>query len=194
MKLIKDQERVVEEAKKGDENAFRELYRAFEKPVYRFIFRMVTNSDEAADITQDVFFKVYQKIDTCKKPEFFSSWLFSIARNSTISLMRKNKKEKHISIENSMDDESLLQLPCEVNDILEEHLIGKEFNHVFNELLSELPEIYRTAFVLGVIEKHSYQDVAEIMDCSIGNVKSRVFRARSMLNEKLTQKYENVLE
>ena len=79
-------------AAKGDETAFQDLFEAYQKPIFNFIYRMLGCLHDAADSTQEVFFKMYQRLTTLKEPEHFSTWLFSIAKNEAISAVRRNKK------------------------------------------------------------------------------------------------------
>ncbi len=150
---------------------------------------MLGNDEEAADVTQEVFFKVYKKIQTLRDPGYFSTWLFSIAKNEAISLARQKKHKNHTSIDQSDDDD--VQRQIQDYSILDpdKKLLNEEFERIFQNILSELPDIYRIAFILGVLEGYSYEEVAKIMNCSVGNVKSRVFRARSRIAQKLNKIY-----
>lgn len=150
---------------------------------------MLGSQDEAADATQEVFFKVYKRLSTLRNPDFFSTWLFSIAKNEAITSTRRRKSKNHSSL--SEIDERMLQPLKEPDHSFEpdEQVLNKEFETIFQKALLEIPEIYRVAFVLGVLENQPYEEVAKTLGCSVGNIKSRVFRARAHLAKKLKKEY-----
>ena len=189
MKLIENEEKIVSLATNGDEKAFEQLFEAYQHPIYNFIYRTLGNETDAADATQEVFFKVYKKISTLRNLEFFSTWLFSIAKNEAITLARRKKNKTHQSIEDSENNQLDRQLTDDNNLLPDDRLFHNEFEHIFQKILLELPDIYRMAFILGVLEEKSYEEVAKIMDCTVGNVKSRVFRARAQIANKLDKIY-----
>ena len=189
MKIIDNEELIVAQAIEGDEKAFTSLYAAYKNPVYNFIYRMSGNEHDAADIVQEVFFKVYKKIKTLKNPRFFSTWLFSIAKNEAVSQARRKKNKTYYSLEDDENNGVMRQLenPEALHpDKMAQHgELEKHFQHI----LSQIPENYRTAFILGVLEEKPYEQVAQIMGCTVGNVKSRVFRARAHITQKLAKLY-----
>ncbi len=179
MQLLKNEENIVREAIDGDEYAFRQLFQAYQDPIYRFIYRLLGDKEESADAMQTVFFKAYKKLSLLKDPRFFSSWLFSIAKNESISLVRKLKRKREESL-----NATALQIATTSN-LPHDKVIGIELETLFQKALAELPVKYRAAFILGVLEKRPYEDVAEILGCTTGTIKSLVFRARSILGKKL---------
>lgn len=189
MKLAKNEGQIIKKAIEGDEQSFRILFEAYQQPIYNFIFRMLGSQEEAADATQEVFFKVYKRLSTLRNPDFFSTWLFSIAKNEAITTTRRRKSKNHSSL--SDVDERMLQPLIEPDHSFEpdEQVLNKEFETIFQKALLEIPEIYRVAFVLGVLENQPYEQVAKVLGCSVGNIKSRVFRARAHLAKKLKKEY-----
>lgn len=189
MKLAKNEGHIIKQAIEGDEQSFRTLFEAYQQPIYNFIFRMLGSQDEAADATQEVFFKVYKRLSTLRNPEYFSTWLFSIAKNEAITSTRRRKSKNHSSLDDI--DERMLQPLVEPDHSFEpdEQVLNKEFETIFQKALLEIPEIYRVAFVLGVLENQPYEEVAKMLGCSVGNIKSRVFRARAHLAKKLKKEY-----
>ncbi|NIA31256.1 MAG: sigma-70 family RNA polymerase sigma factor [Actinobacteria bacterium] len=189
MKLAKNEGQIIKKAIEGDEQSFKILFEAYQRPVYNFIFRMLGSQEEAADTTQEVFFKVYKRLSTLRNPDFFSTWLFSIAKNEAITSTRRRKSKNHSSL--SDIDERMLQPLREPDHSFEpdKQVLNKEFETIFQKALLEIPEIYRVAFVLGVLENQPYEQVAKVLGCSVGNIKSRVFRARAHLAKKLKKEY-----
>lgn len=189
MKLAENEEKLIEQAVNGDEKAFQALFRAYQGAIYNFIYRMLGNEDEAADATQEVFFKVYKRLSSLRNPSFFSTWLFSIAKNEAITQTRRRKTKDHASL--SEVDERMLPRPAKPDQMInpEVQVQNKEFETIFQKALDQIPEIYRVAFVLGVVEGMPYEKVAEIVGCTVGNVKSRVFRARAHLANILKKEY-----
>ena len=189
MKLAKNEGQIIKKAIEGDERSFKILFEAYQQPIYNFIFRMLGSKEEAADATQEVFFKLYKRLSTLRNPDFFSTWLFSIAKNEAITSTRRRKSKNHSSL--SDVDERMLQPLMEPDHSFEpdEQVLNKEFETIFQKALLEIPEIYRVAFILGVLENQPYEKVAKVLGCSVGNIKSRVFRARAHLAKKLKKEY-----
>ncbi|NOY59701.1 MAG: sigma-70 family RNA polymerase sigma factor [Calditrichaeota bacterium] len=189
MKLAKNEGQIIKKAIEGDEQSFKILFEAYQRPIYNFIFRMLGSQEEAADTTQEVFFKVYKRLSSLRNPDFFSTWLFSIAKNEAITSTRRRKSKNHSSL--SDIDERMLRPLREPDHSYEpdEQVLNKEFEAIFQKALLEIPEIYRVAFVLGVLENQPYEQVAKVLGCSVGNIKSRVFRARAHLAKKLKKEY-----
>ena len=167
----------------GDVGAFSRLVGLYEGPVYCFVYRLLRNtpvSSEAEDVVQDIFIKVYHKIHTydlnrgCK----FSTWLFTIARNHCVSLLRKKSVETG---QVNFGDESVGAVAEHRLPNPRDAACGKELSEKVAESVSALPERMRTAFVLRHYEDMSYDEIAAIMDCSNGTVKSQVAQARRKL-------------
>lgn len=189
MKLVENEEKLIEQAVNGDEMAFQTLFRAYQNVIYNFIYRMLGNEDESSDATQEVFFKVYKRLSSLRNPNFFSTWLFSIAKNEAITMTRRRKTKNHSSL--SDVDERALPRPANPDQMVnpEVQVQNKEFEMIFQTALNDIPDIYRVAFVLGVVEGIPYEKVADIVGCTVGNVKSRVFRARAHLAKILKKEY-----
>ena len=185
MELVNNQHVLIEQAKRGNETAFRSLFDAYQYPVYHFIYRMLGDVEEAKDISQDVFFKVHKKLGSLRDPRFFSTWLFSIAKNEAITASRRKRKRQSSSIDEFTDGQEAGTFADLLIENPELTYIENEFEEIIQKILNEIPEIYRSAFILGVLQKYPYEEVAKILGCSIGNIKSRVFRARIQILQKL---------
>lgn len=188
MILTENQEQLIASAAGGDDEAFQKLFEAYQTPIYNFIFRMLGCVEDAADATQEVFVKMYRRLTSLRNPKFFSTWLFSIAKNEAITMARRKKRKNQSSLDDDQNG-SLSETLVTDEAAPDRQLMQNEFETEFQRILLELPEIYRMAFVLGVIEGHCYEEVAQIMNCTVGNVKSRVFRARQQISARLEKVY-----
>ncbi|MFQ5632905.1 MAG: RNA polymerase sigma factor [bacterium] len=184
---VGNEQSFIERASQGDTEAFHKLFEHYKLPVFHFITRMVGRPEDAEDITQEVFVRIYQRLPSLREPKAFSSWLFTTARNESINYLRKKNRRQASSLE-AMQENTVLAQP--INQNSEKHnpeqiATEGEMASVVQNALSAIPEINRSAFVLGVLEGYSYKEVAEMLECSVNNVKLRVFRARALLSQKL---------
>ncbi len=192
MKLVSNEPELVEQAKQGNLKAFQKLFECYQTPVYNFILRMLGRPHDSEDVLQEVFVKMYRKLGTLKEPKFFSSWLFRIAKNETINFVNRYQSKDTDSIDEFEPGvaERLLTDESEAGSNPVEKAEQVELEAMLQSALSELPEEIRASFLLGVIEGYSYKEVSDILGCSIGNVKSRVFRARAFLSQKLRPQFQ----
>lgn len=190
MELVENQAQLIEKARNGNEQAFQNLFEAYQRPVYNFIYRMVGNEEDAKDVTQEVFFKVYKKLASLREAQFFSTWLFSIAKNEAVTASRRKSRRLATSIHEFDDGQEAVVFGELVIENPENDIVNNEFEEIVQGILLEIPEIYRTAFILGAIQKYPYEEVAEMLGCSVGNIKSRVFRARAHIAKRL-KKYKS---
>ncbi|HEU4749249.1 MAG TPA: sigma-70 family RNA polymerase sigma factor [Gemmatimonadaceae bacterium] len=186
---VSDQQ-VVVFAQEGREDAYRELIRRYERPVYSLIYRMVRDNETAEDLAQETFIKVLNHIDRYR-PEFkFSSWLFKIANNITIDHLRRRQLDT-ISIEGSPDavtGESMRATAVTVKSGGEsplEAMESKELGAAIEAAIAKLRPEYRACIILRHVEDYSYDEIAEIVKLPLGTVKTYIHRARLELREHL---------
>jgi RNA polymerase sigma-70 factor (ECF subfamily) len=185
LRVLTDQE-VVRHARAGRENAYRELIRRYERPVFSLIYRMVRDRELSEDLSQETFVKVLKSIASYR-PEFkFSSWVFKIANNTAIDHLRRRELDT-LSIEGSphaMTPEAVeataLQLGSSRASPLEA-LEAKELGGTIEEAIQNLRPEYRSCILLRHVEGRSYEEIAEIMDLPLGTVKTYIHRARNEL-------------
>jgi RNA polymerase sigma-70 factor (ECF subfamily) len=186
---VSDQQ-VVVFAQEGREDAYRELIRRYERPVYSLIYRMVRDNETAEDLAQETFIKVLNNIDRYR-PEFkFSSWLFKIANNITIDHLRRRQLDT-ISIEGAPDAvtgerrrATAVTIASGGESPLEE-LESKEIGASIEEAIAKLRPEYRACIILRHVEDYSYDEIAEIVKLPLGTVKTYIHRARQELREHL---------
>jgi len=176
-------QQLVERAQRGDKHAFELLVVKYQRRLGRLISRFVRDSAESEDVTQEAFIKAYRALPGFRGDSAFYTWLYRIgintAKNYLVSLGRRAPTSTHFDAEESEDFEgaSLLQdANTPENELMSKQVIG-----VVNSSLQQLPEDLRTALTLREIEGLSYEEIAEIMNCPIGTVRSRIFRAREIV-------------
>ncbi|TET25795.1 MAG: sigma-70 family RNA polymerase sigma factor [Candidatus Aminicenantes bacterium] len=177
--------------KKGDQQAFELLVRKYKTTVYNTIYSIIGNAQEADDIAQEVFLKVYTKADSFKGKSSFSTWLYRITVNRCVDELRR-RKNKIISYETEFNQEEKLKLKdvlaSRENDITEK-LRQKELQDIIQKAMNSLPEKYRIILTLKEIEGLSYKEISQIMKISLAKVKIWLFRARQKLKGKLAFLY-----
>jgi RNA polymerase sigma-70 factor (ECF subfamily) len=189
LKDLSDQE-IVALARKGQETAYRDLVRRYERPVFSLIYRMVRNRELAEDLTQDTFVKVLNALGTYR-PEFkFSSWVFKIANNVAIDQLRRRELET-LSLEGSPHattpdavEATTLELGTGGESALDE-VANRELGGEIERAIAKLRPEYRSCILLRHVEDRSYEEIAEIMDLPLGTVKTYIHRARHELRSML---------
>jgi len=166
---------LVERAKGGDQVAFKRLYDANVDRIYRLTYRMAGSDDLARDFTQETFLRAWQRLDQFRGDAAFSTWLHSIA--VSVSLNGIRKADRHRKRERSLEDAAhLARTRAEVEPEVRERLQGA---------VDELPEIYRTVFLMHDLEGYSHGEIAETLGVAEGTSKARLFRARARLRASL---------
>lgn len=176
-----------------DEWAFNELVNRYSCKIYRLAFKFTKSERDASDILQEVFLTLFEKIHTFRNESKFSTWLNSLARNTSFLYLRKNKKYRaeQLLVEdvNNSEDGSYV-LPSEDWRFIPDKLVIQEKRREkIESLMQEIPEKYRTVLRLKDLEGHSNKEVGEMLGLSLTAVKSRALRARRKVKEKLS-KYE----
>ena len=181
---------VVALAQRGREDAFRELVRRYERPVFSLIFRMVRDSATAEDLAQDAFIKVLNHIDKYR-PEFkLSSWLFKIANNVAIDHLRKRHLDT-VSVSgspNASTESEIEATSFEIADTAEnalDEIQARELGSAIERAIGALRPEYRACIVLRHVEGRSYEEIAATLDLPLGTVKTYIHRARIQLRELL---------
>jgi len=169
--------------KGGDATAFEKILKKYEKPIINYIYRFIGDRAEAEDITQEVFLRVYKSKDSYKPTAKFSTWLYKIATNLCIDYKRKINRDaigySGTELSNKLKDTTS-------SNPVESSLEREQLEEIIKISLSSLPENQRIALTLKVYENKSYQEISEILGCSVSAVESLIFRARQNLKEKLS--------
>jgi RNA polymerase sigma-70 factor, ECF subfamily len=173
-------------AQQGDAGAFERIYRLHSRRVYALCLRMVGNTAEAEDLSQDAFLQLFRKIGTFRGESAFSTWLHRLAVNVVLMKLRK-KTLPETSLEESTDPEDESSGPRREIGAPDLLLSGSIDRVHLERAIEQLPPGYRQVFVLHDVQGFEHNEIAELMDCSIGNSKSQLHKARMRLRELLQE-------
>ena len=178
---------LIRKAKQGDMLAFEELILKHEKIVYNLALRMMNHSEDAQDIAQEVFLKAYRSLANFDERSAFSTWLYRITHNTCIDEMRKRKGKQTYSLEEELENEdgSMQRQVADAGATPEESLLRAEQKSEILQALDTLSEEHKAAVVLRDVKGLSYEEIAEILELSLGTVKSRINRARNQLKSEI---------
>lgn len=180
-------QQLVERVQRGDKHAFDLLVSKYQRRLGRLISRFVRDPAEAEDVTQDAFIKAYRALPGFRGESAFYTWLYRIGINTAKNHLLANKRRPPTSTpfdaedSEGFEDAGLLQ---EVSNP-ENELMSKQVVDVVQQSLQQLPEDLRSALTLREIEGLSYEEIAGVMNCPVGTVRSRIFRAREAIAENL---------
>ena len=180
-------QQLVERAQRGDKRAFELLVEKYQRKLARLISRLVRDPGEVEDVTQEAFVKAYRALPSFRGDSAFYTWLYRIgintAKNYLVALGRRAPTSTEVEAEEAEGYESG-ELLRDINTP-ESLLLTKEIGTTVNAAIESLPEELRSAIQLRELEGMSYEEIAKLMDCPIGTVRSRIFRAREAIAEKL---------
>jgi RNA polymerase sigma-70 factor (ECF subfamily) len=174
--------------KRGDRVAFAELVEKYKQPLFNFVFRTLRDEAESEDVAQNTFLQVYKSRDRYERTAKFSTWLFTIARNLCLNEIRRRSRHPAESIEEShaeYEDQPRQQYEDKAHIAAPDKLLHGELAQKIEEALADLPENQRTAILLCRQDELSYEEIAEVLDCSLSATKSLIHRGRETLKEKL---------
>ncbi len=179
---------LVQHAKREDVGAYDELVRRYQERIYATVYHMTSNHEDANDLVQETFIKAYRALKTFKGDSSFYTWVYRIAVNKTINFLKQRKNRLHMSL-NDVDfdaekDPDLVALVSEKTPRRDLNLA--ELQDKLNGAMLKLSEHHRMVVTLHDIQGLSHEEIAAIMDCNIGTVRSRLFYARQQLQAYLT--------
>ena len=186
---------LVERTVAGDQKAYELLVIKYQRRIQRLIGRMVRDVDLVEDIAQETFIRAYRALAQFRGDAQFYTWLYRIAVNTAKKALMELKRDPTVS-ENSFksaddDETSPLENELTSSETPEALLASKEIAVMVNSAMEALPEELRQAITLREIEGLSYEEIAEVMNCPIGTVRSRIFRAREAISAKVKPMLEN---
>ena len=180
---------LIARAQQGDESAFSALYEAHKRRVYSLCLRMTGNTAEAEDLSQEAFLQLFRKISTFRGESAFSTWLHRLAVNVVLMHLRK-KGLQQVSLD-EVDTSQDEPIKRDYGDE-DRRLLGSVDRVSLGRAIAELPPGYRSVFILHDVEGYEHNEIATMMDCSVGNSKSQLHKARMKLREWLRQHPEKV--
>jgi RNA polymerase sigma-70 factor (ECF subfamily) len=171
-------------AREGDTAAFVELFNAYKVRIYSMCLRMTNNSAEAEDLAQDAFLQVFRNLPTFRGESALSTWLYRITVNTVLMHLRKRVVCRVSFDDCGGDDESVLRRQHGRKD---SRLAGAVDRIAILRALEELPAGYRTMFLLHEVQGYEHQEIAKLLDCSAGNSKSQLHKAKARIRQILTR-------
>lgn len=179
---------LIEATKNGDEAAFAVIVSRYRNPITNYLYRFLNDYEEAVDLAQETFVRVYFAIERYHTDYAFSTYIYRIATNLAISELRKKKRRTVLSLtglfQSDAEDTTEYQ-PADEKPLPDKELIDDEKGRVIAKAIAALPVKYRAPIVLRDIEGRTYEEIASILDLGLGTTKSRISRGRALLKEKL---------
>ncbi len=191
--IILEEEILVKKSKEGDFEAFEELVNLHEKHVYNIAWNMLRNQEDAEEVLQETFIKAYNKLNQFEGRSKFSTWLYRIATNEALMIIRKKNPAQPVSLDEPIDDGYRAKIRRELIDWKENPqniYLKKELREKIDYIIYTLPEDYRSVFVLRDIQGFSGEKVSEILSITLPAVKARLHRARLYAREILNDYFK----
>ncbi|HEX6896682.1 MAG TPA: sigma-70 family RNA polymerase sigma factor [Bryobacteraceae bacterium] len=163
---------LIAKARRGSVDAYNVLVSRWERRVFNYLRRLVGDREDALDLSQDVFLKAYQNLRKLDDPSKFAGWLFRIAHNEAYSLLRKNRPDGELTVEPRSGDASARMYPMELTLAVQ-------------GALARLSEDQREAVLLKIYQGFKFEEMAEILDCPVSTIKSRLYTALDLLKQSL---------
>ena len=193
MALSDGDDKLVKRAKKGDSRAFDLLVLKYQGRVAQLVSRYVSNAAEVEDVTQEAFIKAYRALPKFRGDSAFYTWLYRIAANAAknhlVALSRRPTTDL------ALDDSESYEVPGRLkdNESPDEVIMGQQLEAVISQAIDVLPLELKAALTLREFEGLSYDAIAEVLECPIGTVRSRIFRAREAIDQKVASQMQGEL-
>jgi len=181
---------LVQRAKTGDLSAFDTLMVRYRQRLYAVIYNMTMNAEDAADLTQESFVKAFRSLSKFREKSSFYTWLYRIGVNLTLSFLKKRKIRQFFSFDQASDDGGMskdLEAVSSTSSTSVKKALNNELHEKLNEALSKLSDKHRTIVVLFEIDGLGHKEIAKIMNCTVGTVRSRLFYAKQQLQSYLSE-------
>ncbi len=175
-----DHSQIIHQIKKGNQSAFRLLVEQYQAYAFKLAFRIVCNEEDAKDVVQESFIKIWRNISNYNASTKFTTWMYKIVTNSAIDLYRKNTRHSAISLDESIG----IVLEAE-QDSTNKNQSNRELSILIKKMADDLPEKQRLVFVLRDLQEMDSREVQEILEISETMVKSNLYHARKTIKEKL---------
>lgn len=186
-----NEEMLVKKAQMGDRLAFEELMDSYFKRIYSIAYRMAGNADDASDMTQEIMIKLYRNIKAFSGNSRFSTWVYRVATNTCLDELKKLRRHSSYSIDSGIETEEG-NIAAEIEDTAptpEQRAEQSELKNLVAKALNKLGDEHKTVIILRDIQGLSYDEIARILGCSEGTVKSRISRGRAKLKNVLEKDF-----
>jgi RNA polymerase sigma-70 factor (ECF subfamily) len=183
---------LVQAAKRGNDSAFEELVRRYDRNVFRIAQHITQNREDAEDVVQEAFLKAYGNLAQFQEQSKFYTWLVRIAVNEALMKLRRRKPERTVSLDEDIktEDDSLPREIADWSPNPEQQYTQSELREILSKTIQGLPPGFRTVFVLRDVEGLSTEETAAALELSVPAVKSRLLRARLQLRERLSRYFQ----
>lgn len=183
---------LIKKSQSGDVESFELLINSYDKRAYNIAYRIMGNEEDAKDMAQEALLRVFRSIKDFKGQSSFSTWLYRIVTNVCLDELRRRKSEKYVSIDSTIQtDRGEIHMElCSEKETPESAYERVEQRELIANAIRELNEDYRSVIVLRDIQGFSYEEISNMLGCSLGTVKSRINRARTMLRDRLKSSME----
>ncbi|HKL62194.1 MAG TPA: RNA polymerase sigma factor RpoE [Woeseiaceae bacterium] len=177
---------LVKRVQEGDKQAFNLLVLKYQTKIVNLVMRYVRDPDEANDVAQEAFLKAYRALPRFRGDSAFYTWLYRIAVNTAKNYLVAAKR-RPVEYDLDLQDPEQYDMQARLKDIdsPERMMMKDEVQRTIDEAIDELPEDLRTAIVLRELEGMTYEEIAETMECPVGTVRSRIFRAREAISKRI---------
>jgi RNA polymerase sigma-70 factor (ECF subfamily) len=186
---------LVQRVQRGDKTAFDLLVRKYQHKVVKLVTRYMRDQADAEDVAQEAFIKAYRAIPQFRGDSAFYTWLYRIAINTAKNaIVSRDRSPIDFDLDlQNIEESNSMQARLADAETPESLLQTEEIRETVNRAIEALPEDLRTAIVLRELEGLSYEDIAQAMDCPVGTVRSRIFRAREAIDKRLSEVFEGGL-
>lgn len=183
---------LVERVQKGDNTAFDVLVRKYQHKILKLVMRYIRDPAEAEDVTQEAFLKAYRALPRFRGDSAFYTWIYRIAINTAKNyLVAAKRRPLDYNLDLQNPDQYEMQARLKDIETPERMMLTEEIRTTVNRAIERLPEDLRTAIILREIEGMSYEEIAQAMECPVGTVRSRIFRAREAIEKRLSPLISN---
>ncbi len=182
--MKKSDDYLVRKSQEGDARSFEMLVIKYQQRIFNVIFRIVRNRDVVEDLAQDSFINAFRSIKGFRGGSSFYTWLYRIASNVSLNYLAKNKRAVFVD-ETVLDTADVAERTASADVSPERRTSSNETASAISKAIESLPEEIKKAVILREYEGLSYEEIAELMDCPVGTVRSRIFRGRGILKSAL---------
>ena len=191
--ISEEDSRILRGLRAGIDEAYEELIQRFHQPVYNVVYRLLGNPHDASDVVQDVFLKIFRSVSAFREQSSLRTWIYRIAVNEAHNHRRWFSRHCRceVPLENERNDQThTLELATDPGRSPYDQALDSETRSMIEQALAKINPAFRTAVVLRDIENLSYEEIADILQLSLGTVKSRILRGREALRRELTQRVD----
>lgn len=190
---LENEEQLIKKIVSGNVQAYEQLINQYETKIYALCLHLLKDPEEAYDAAQEVCIKVWKQMGSFKGQSKLSTWIYRITTNQCLDILRKNKRKQQevpLFTDEDLGEEEKINVETDIWQDMSTYMAQKELGNVLKQGISELKEDYQVVIILRDIEQRSYEEIACILEISLGTVKSRLSRARSSLKKILEQNKE----